>query len=214
MSSDIIAHASILKLNRIDIKALKIKDAYSLHRVVYGLFQDVRSESEKNSSVSSGILFADMGGDLDSRKILILSDRRPHLTPQFGEVQVKTVSADFLGFDKYAFETTVNPCRRNNKTGKILPVVKHEEIQEWFIDRAKQSWGFSISPHHLEIIRTGVQAFEKNGQTITHGSATLKGALTITDRDRFSSSFTQGIGRGRAFGFGLLQIVPLTSRQA
>ena len=209
MISNIIAHASMLKLSRTDVKALKIKDAYSLHRVVYGLFPDIRSESEKKASASSGILFADKGGDFDSRKILILSNRSPHLTPQFGEVRVRTVSAEFLSYERYAFEITVNPCKRNNNTGKIIPMTKTEHIQEWFIDRAMHSWGFSTSTHHLEIIRIGVQTFEKNGQTITHGSATLKGELTVIDRSRFSSSFTQGIGRGRAFGFGLLQIVPI-----
>ena len=41
-------------------------------------------------------------------------------------------------------------------------------------------------------------------------SATLKGELRVTDLDYFRQSFLQGIGRGRAFGFGLLQIVPFT----
>jgi len=56
-----------------------------------------------------------------------------------------------------------------------------------------------------------VQTFKKDGQTVTHGSATLKGELLVTDREQFNQSFRQGIGRGRAFGFGLLQIVPLSS---
>ena len=210
MSSDIIAHASILKLSRSDIKALKIKDAYSLHRVVYGLFENMRSGSDKASSDSSGFLFSDMGGDFDYRKILILSNRKPHMTPQFGEVQVKTISSEFLRSDRYVFETTVNPSRRNNKTGKIFPVIGKENIRDWFIDRASSSWGFSVSSHCLEIVKTTVQIFEKKeGQMVTHGSATLKGELTVIDRERFLSSFTKGIGRGRTFGFGLLRIVPI-----
>jgi len=56
-----------------------------------------------------------------------------------------------------------------------------------------------------------VQTFKKDGQTVTHGSATLKGELQVTDREQFNQSFRQGIGRGRAFGFGLLQIVPFPS---
>lgn len=209
MNADVIAYASMLHLSRSDVKVLKVKDAYSIHRVVYGLFEDIRTEPDKKGSVSSGILFADKGGDFNSRKILILSDRKPHPTPQFGVVHSKPVSAAFMVRDRYVFELTINPSRRDSKTGKILPVVGHENIHQWFLDRASNSWGFSVSPDNLEIVKIGVQTFEKDGCTITHGSATLKGALTVTDRDLFVKSFTKGVGRGRAFGFGLLQIVPL-----
>ncbi|NOU14960.1 MAG: hypothetical protein HOO92_13515, partial [Methylococcaceae bacterium] len=50
MSDDSISmHASVLRLSRSDVKALKITDAYSLHRVVYDLFDDVRSEQQKQT---------------------------------------------------------------------------------------------------------------------------------------------------------------------
>jgi CRISPR system Cascade subunit CasE len=209
MNADVIAYASMLHLSRADVKVLKVKDTYSIHRVVYGLFEDTRTEPDKKGSVSSGILFADKGGDFHSRKILILSDRKPHTTPQFGEVQSRPVSNAFLGWDRYVFEVTVNPGKRDSRTGKVLPVIGRENIHQWFLDRAMNSWGFSVSPNSLEVVRAGVQSFEKDGFKITHGSATLKGALTVIDRDRFVKSFTKGVGRGRAFGFGLLQIVPL-----
>jgi CRISPR system Cascade subunit CasE len=41
--------ASVLHLSRADVKSLKITDAYSLHRVVYDLFDDICSESEKQA---------------------------------------------------------------------------------------------------------------------------------------------------------------------
>lgn len=209
MSPEMLVYASVLRLSRSDAKVLKIRDAYSLHRVVFGLFEDMRSESEKKRSIPSGILYSDKGGDFNTRSILIVSDRKPHQTPQFGEVQTKLVSSLFLGCDRYAFEVTVNPSKRDKNSGKVVPVVGYGNIQEWFIDRGPYSWGFSVSPHNLEVVGTGVQTFEKDGQTITHGSATLKGELRVVDRERFITSFKRGIGRGRAFGFGLLQIVPL-----
>ena len=39
--------ASVLKLDRAAVKALRITDPYSLHRVVYGLYPDVRDASGK-----------------------------------------------------------------------------------------------------------------------------------------------------------------------
>ena len=47
--------ASALRLNRADCKALDIKDAYSLHRVVYSLFP-------KPDDQSRDFLYADKGG--------------------------------------------------------------------------------------------------------------------------------------------------------
>lgn len=210
MSADILAYASVLRLSRADLNTLKIKDAYGLHKVIYGLFEETRSEAEKQASVPSGIVYADKGGDFNSRQILMLSDRRPHQTPQFGTVETKPVAEGFLGHTHYAFEVTLNPGRRDKQTGKIVPMRGGEEVAQWFLARSNQSWGFSVNAESLQTEKIGVQTFNKGGRTITHGSATLKGELRVTDPECFRQSFLQGIGRGRAFGFGLLQIVPLT----
>ena len=211
MSEDILAYASVLRLSRADMKTLNIKDAYALHKVVYGLFEDIRTNAEKQTSNSSGIAYADKGGDFNTRHILMLSNRKPHQTPQFGDVETRPIHAGFLTHERYAFEVTINPCKRDKKTGKVVPIRGREAIEQWFKSRAPESWGFSVKPENLQIGQISVQTFEKSGKTITHGSATLKGELTVIDRNRFIQSFTQGIGRGRTFGFGLLQIVPLTA---
>lgn len=211
MSEDILAYASVLHLSRADMKTLNIKDAYALHKVVYGLFEDVRTDAEKQTSISSGIVYADKGGDFSTRQILMLSNRKPHQTPQFGEVKTKSIHSDFLAHKCYAFEVTLNPGKRDKETGKVVPIRGREAIEQWFKAHALKSWGFSVNPENLQTNKISVQAFEKMGKTITHGSATLQGELTVIDRERFILSFIQGIGRGRAFGFGLLQIVPLTA---
>ena len=66
--------ASVLHLDRQASKALRITDPYSLHRVVFSLYDDVRSVEEKSASQASGILYADQGGDFRGRRILLLAD--------------------------------------------------------------------------------------------------------------------------------------------
>jgi CRISPR system Cascade subunit CasE len=209
MSEKILAYASVLRLSRTDMKTLNIRDAYALHKVVYGLFEDVRTDAEKQSSAASGIAYVDKGGDFETRQILMLSNRKPHQTPQFGEVQTRPIHTGFLAHERYAFEVILNPSKRDKKTGKVVPIRGRDGIEQWFMARAPKSWGFSVHPENLQIGHVSVQSFEKSGKSITHGSAALKGELTVIDRDNFIQSFIQGIGRGRAFGFGLLQIVPL-----
>ncbi|MGB7512366.1 MAG: type I-E CRISPR-associated protein Cas6/Cse3/CasE, partial [Pelodictyon phaeoclathratiforme] len=92
--------ASILRLGPKDIKTLRITDDYSLHRVVYSLFEDRRTEAEKNASVPSGFLYADKGGDTNGRLILLLSDREPR-KPEHGVLESKPVDEKFLAYDRY-----------------------------------------------------------------------------------------------------------------
>ncbi len=199
--------ASVLHLSRADVKALAIKDPYSLHIAVYSLFEDIRSREEKQQDIPSGILYADKGGDFHSRQILLLSNRQPN-TPEHGELRSKKIADSFLDYEHYRFEVVMNPTKRENLSRKIIALRTREEIAAWFIEKSSQ-WGFAVSPEHLEVRDITIKRFEKSGQTITQGQAHLVGRLTVTDKEKFKQSFQTGIGRGRAFGCGLLQIVPL-----
>ncbi len=200
--------ASILRLGPKDIKALRVTDDYSLHRVVYSLFEDRRSEAEKNASIPSGFLYADKGGDSNGRLILLLSDREPR-KPEHGELESKVIDDKFLTFDRYRFDVIINPTKRDSKSRKIIALRDREEIAQWFINKAPASWGFTVHSSTLQVQTLQVKQFVKQTHSITHGGAELTGKLEVVDRSLFIKSFQQGIGRGRAFGFGLLQIAPL-----
>jgi len=190
--------ASVLRLNRSDCKALKITDAYSIHRVVYDLFP----------GESRDFLFADKGGDFHTRQILILSDHSP-ATPQFGEIESKPIPDSFLEHDHYGFEVTLNPTKRDKQTGKTVAIRGRENLRKWFLDKAP-SLGFEIQVESLEIRNAGVQTFDLGkGKIVTHNSASFVGKLQVTDRVKFQNSFRRGIGRAKGFGFGLFQIIPL-----
>lgn len=203
--------ASVLQLDRTAVQALRITDAYSLHRVVYSLFEDVRSDAEKAASHASGILYADQGGDFQHRTILLLSDRppAPYIDGQYGTIRSRSIREDFLEYSSYRFKVVVNPTRRDSASGKLLPVKGREAVMQWFLQRAAQSWGFDASPEHLQIDKLQVLQFNDKAQRpVTIAQAHVQGLLTVTDRVQFLHSFSHGIGRGRAFGCGLLQIVP------
>jgi CRISPR system Cascade subunit CasE len=204
--------ASVLHLDRAAIQALKVTDLYSLHRVVYGLYPDVRDEAAKAGSAASGILWADQGGDMRGRKILLLADREPAQQAQggHGEVQSRSIADSFLQYQRYRFKVIINPTKRNNQSGKLVPVKGREAVVAWFAERAPESWGFSVTPEHLQVERIEVLQFtDKAQRPVTLAQAHISGELQVRDRAQFQNSFSQGIGRGRSFGCGLLQIVPL-----
>lgn len=203
--------ASVLNLDRHDLTSLRITDPYSIHRVVYSLFEDTRSEAEKNAGKSSGILFADLGGDHLSRRILLLSNRQPAsaVEGQYGVVKSKTLSDEFLEHEFYNFSVIVNPTRHSAETRKREPIKGREKISDWFLERSSQ-WGFTVSTESLRVNKVEVMSFSNKAKhTVTLAKAHIQGQLTVIDREAFRKSFKSGIGRGRAFGCGLLQIVPV-----
>lgn len=193
--------ASALRLNRADCKALEIKDAYSLHKVVYSLFPEQDGQSRD-------FLYADKGGDWNCRQVLILSERQPE-TPDFGEIETKEIPESFLQWDNYGFEVIVNPTQRNGPSKKTTPVKGRVNLHKWFLQKTP-AWGFHVEPDSLQVSKIGVVSFDRDKNiTQTHGTATFIGKLKVIDRQTFIKSFKQGIGRAKGFGFGLLQIVPI-----
>jgi CRISPR system Cascade subunit CasE len=83
-----------------------------------------------------------------------------------------------------------------------------ENLIEWFCLKS-EAWGFITDRESLQIQSTGVQTFDKQNGQVTQNTVTFVGKLKVSDRSLFIKSFEQGIGRGKSFGFGLLQIVPL-----
>jgi CRISPR system Cascade subunit CasE len=201
--------ASVLKLSFSDCKTLRITDPYSVHRTVYSLFP-------KTDNKERDFLFADKGGNFNERKILILS-KRPPLQPEHGAIESREIPSSFLNWDYYGFEIRLNPTKREKTSGKIVPVqgtekqgekTKREKLLEWFCSKS-ESWGFVTERESLQIQSSGIQSFEKQDNLVTQNMAPCIGKLKVSDRPRFIQSFEEGVGRGKSFGFGLLEIVPL-----
>lgn len=204
--------ASVLHLDRPAMKALSITDTYSLHRVVYSLYEDVREPEAKKTSQSSGILYADQGGDYRGRKILMLANRPPMdaVDGLHGEVRSRPIPDNFLEHDQYRFKVIINPTRRDSTSRKLVPVRGREAVAHWFVERATTSWGFSAATEHLQVDKIEIQQFkDKQQRQVTIAQAYVQGFLRITDQAQFKHSFTHGVGRARAYGCGLLQIVPV-----
>jgi CRISPR system Cascade subunit CasE len=201
--------ASLLHLSFNDMAKQRIKDAYGIHRIVYDLFDPTRVQDSAGQVPSSGIPYADRGMKKGEREIIIVSDRSPR-QPDNGKLESREIPEKLLAFPWYRFEITINPVKRDNASGKLLPLRTREKVSEWFAAKAP-SWGFDAS--QLEVLSLDVLQFEKKGQQVTLGQAALTGLLNVRDSALFTKSFTRGIGRGKAFGCGLLLIEPLSNSQ-
>ena len=186
-----------------DCRELRLTDGYSLHRAVYGLFPDTR----RGADGRSGFLFADKGGKNGVRRILVLSDREAG-EPKFGRIESRPLPDSFLDFQDYRFEIVINPVRRDRASRKREAVRGREAVETWFLSKAP-SWGFEPRPETVQVADIFVDVFQKDDRTVTLGKARITGTLKVSDRERFIRSFRCGIGHGKAFGCGLLQLAPL-----
>ncbi|MDP3187980.1 MAG: type I-E CRISPR-associated protein Cas6/Cse3/CasE [Limnobacter sp.] len=192
-----------LTLGAVHFKKLKITDPYSLHRVVYGLFD----EKSKDGANGNRILYCDMGGDFGQRRIEILSGSAPD-TSQVGQSSlcVKQITDRFFQYDTYMFRVTVNPIRRRESAE--FPIIEKQEAITWFTQKAT-AWGFEVQPTGIEIDSMNPIHFEaKEKHIVTINQAKIRGALRVVDREKFIHSAKNGIGRGKSFGCGLLLLQP------
>jgi CRISPR system Cascade subunit CasE len=196
---------SRLLLTHEDMLRLRLTDVYSVHRIVYDCFP--ADDATQLRGVSSNFLYADNGLRRGQREIVILSAQKPQ-QPRCGDMQTKPVPSQFLEYSAYRFLLTVNPVRRQSNSGKLTPLRKPEDVHAWFEGKSS-IWGFSVAQGELRVDEVGVWQFNKKNHPVTLGFARLSGILHVTARNLFHKAFFKGIGRGKAFGCGLLQLAAL-----
>lgn len=194
------AFLSRYSLSHRDSLELRLVDSYAVHQAVYSLFDGQQRER---------ILFVDRGVR-DGRRQILIQSAYPPIIGVFGEISTKHIPDSYLDFDVYNFETVVNPVLRNNTNNReiVKPVRDRNEIVDWFAKRALQ-WGFR--PVDVEVVRNWADNFRKRDREITLSKARLVGALEVLDRDLFKKAFYSGLGRGKGFGCGLLQLQRIQS---
>ena len=124
------------------------------------------------------------------------------------------------------FRLRANPTRRisdkcttenSGGKGKRVEIHQPEKQVEW-LKRKGEQHGFKLislntSPGVPNLIaRTEdktVGSRGANNPSMIFGSVTFEGVLEISDLERFTAALGDGIGSGKAFGFGLLSIAPI-----
>ncbi len=143
------------------------------------------------------------------------------LMPTFGQVGKQ------LGF-----ETRVRPVVRRSRNAEIRPekecdaflweALKHPEggmnrsreqvYTEWLSEQLNRRGGARLEPEHTKLVSfQRIRAFRKAQPTFRHTEgpdAVIRGILTITDPESFADLLAKGIGRHKAYGYGMLLLRP------
>lgn len=187
-----------------------ISDIYADHKLIYSLFECTRTPEEIIASKPSGFNWLALPETPFGKEFLVVSDRPAHDLPDI-EVKSKIFPDAVFDQDVLMFKVKVSNVVRKrlpdvDKPGPIVTLRGREEIVAWFKERALIN-GFEPFDIELGAIETAV--VNKGEKKIFVPSVVVGGKLRITDRDKFKETFTNGLGRSKAYGCGLIQLFPL-----
>ncbi len=103
---------------------------------------------------------------------------------------------------------TVSKASSVGERGKVLGHVTPAYQKQWLMRRAEKH-GFSLLEDGFDVVQSQWLRFRKGtdgGRPVTLLSVTYEGVLTITDAAVFQATLTEGVGRGKAYGMGMLTV--------
>ena len=152
------------------------------------------------------------------RYLLIVSQDKPNLKKleHYG-VEGTAVTKQYQRFldkiqdgEKMRFRLAANPSYRTD--GKVYPHITVEQQKNWLLQRTDKA-GFAISTRV-----DGSQEFDivnrewpilHHKRRIRLSQVSFEGTLTVTNEEKLRMTLTHGIGREKAYGMGLLTVIPL-----
>ncbi|MFT8703790.1 type I-E CRISPR-associated protein Cas6/Cse3/CasE [Bifidobacterium aquikefiricola] len=152
------------------------------------------------------------------RYLLIVSESQPNREKleRYGVVGTAQ-SKDYDTFlsslqqsHRYNFRVELNPVTTvTDSSGKKrkIPVGAANNQLQWFLGHAEQ-FGVEFQPDSVLLTSRGEKILKHRKQRVTLSSAIFEGMLTVIDVDALKSVLTNGFGREKAYGFGLLTLIP------
>jgi CRISPR system Cascade subunit CasE len=113
----------------------------------------------------------------------------------------------------YRFRVTLNPVvslsQGIGKRGRTVPLISAEQ-QLHYLEQRAEGLGFALVPGEYQIIDRSWEELRKHGQkTIQLSKVTYEGLLKVIDKNTFYHTLTHGIGKKKAYGFGLMTVIPM-----
>lgn len=196
----------------------KTKDL--MHLGAYHSWVEDSFPDEKENKIRSRKLWRI---DVLSKKmyLILVSENKPNLTllEKYG-VEGSAQTKDYDNFlsnikngDLMRFRVTLNPVisesQGSGKRGKIKPCYDEKSQIKFLLDRSSIN-GFSVDIDSLLLKEKGTSIFKKHGfGQINFLKIVFEGILTVEDEDVFRKLLVTGLGKHKAYGFGLMTVIPI-----
>ncbi len=111
---------------------------------------------------------------------------------------------------RVALNPVISKMDENTKgRGKIYPCYNIEDQRKFFLERALKN-GFELKDEDFQIVERAHPLLKKKGmKNVKLNKVVYEGKLKIKDRERFIKTLKEGIGREKAYGFGMMTVIPV-----
>ncbi|MET8983538.1 type I-E CRISPR-associated protein Cas6/Cse3/CasE [Streptomyces sp. NPDC004539] len=230
MTARFVATHSILSLDTDHpYTAKSLIDAQDMHRTVMSGFRGWGTDGDPDARAQMGVLST---WTVDLRAgvlVLVVQSRVPGdwagmprgaLTRK---PHVITVDRTFRSGDTLTFRTVVNPTYSRQSgppgdrpRGRRTPHTRPDHVRAWFLDRLQPPGqpqrspggvpriGATADPEALSVRMLPAASSAGPHEGLRLARAEIRGTLTVTDPAALVTALSQGVGRGRAYGCGLL----------
>lgn len=183
-------------------------DVVQDHKLVMSLFPDALGDSPRRQL---NVLWR---RDIDSmRRVVFLV--QSSITPSIAhlksarlvdalDIQTKDIAAlyrEFISGESFSYKVRVNPVV--SRARRRVPVTGEEAIADWWVTRL-QSYGAQVSDDALIVIPEGVSKGGDSQKNLTINGATIIGRAAAQDADLLLQHVSEGVGRARSYGYGLI----------
>lgn len=152
--------------------------------------------------------------------ILLLSEEKPELSAfcrQFcrtaDDAQTKQYDrllARMTAGSTWHFRLTANPVKSQkmeNNRGKVLAHITTDYQKEWLLTHCEKH-GFRLSEDSFDVTQSRwLQFYKSDRNRVSLLAVTFEGTLEVTDAELFRQALCAGIGRGKAYGLGMLTVM-------
>lgn len=154
--------------------------------------------------------------------LLILSEEKPdlsHAAAQFAPPGETWQTKDYKPLldriqkgSRWRFRLCANPTyAKKAEDGGRGQVRAHATIQNqlrWLLERCEKH-GFSLKPEEFNVVKQQWYRFQKgtSDRKVEFLTVTYEGLLEVQDPERFREMLCRGLGRGKAYGAGLMTLV-------
>lgn len=197
---------------RLNLKKKKTIKALSVPTIFHGAVEQSFGDERKRNLWRIDCLS-------EQYYLLIVSHEEPDLSgvvEQFGsevfpaETKVYDTFLDKLKEgDCWHFRMIANPTkcekRERQSRGKVKAITSIEAQKQWLIQKGEKN-GFSVN--RFDTFQSEWLRFKKNKNEhqVTLLAVTYEGILTIKDVELFKEALSNGIGREKAYGMGMLTV--------
>lgn len=211
-------HLSLLHLDAADQQVrVDLRDVSELHRTLMSAFADVGGANGR-ARAELGVLFRVSPED-ERTTVLVQSQVRPRwddlprgYLDRAAEVRPLEPLLDRITYASiWRFRLTANATVTNNQTRSRRGLTREADLVEW-LSRKSAQIGAQLSTNQQPTFTArdlGTISGRRGAQKITLRQALFEGVLRVEDAGVCKAALISGIGRGRAYGCGLLTLAPV-----